>query len=145
MIWLIGTLTSLGWCMIGRWTLSPLSSMFCIPLEWVGRVHFEVKSFYKALHPNIDSPFPWKSIWRIKIPLRLVFLTWTASLGKMVFLTWTASLGKILTLDNLCKCHIIVIDWCCMCKKSGKTSDHLRFHCDVLRELWIIIFFIVMF
>lgn len=37
MIWLIGTLTSLGWYMIGRCTLSPLSSMFCIPLGWVGR------------------------------------------------------------------------------------------------------------
>ena len=22
-----------SWCMIGRWTPSPLSSMFCIPLE----------------------------------------------------------------------------------------------------------------
>ena len=33
----IGTLTSLGLCMIGRWALPPLSSMFCIPLWWVGK------------------------------------------------------------------------------------------------------------
>jgi hypothetical protein len=37
MIQFIETLTSLGWCMIRRWTLSSLSSMFCIPLGWVGR------------------------------------------------------------------------------------------------------------
>jgi hypothetical protein len=29
---------SSGWCMIGRWTLSPLSSMFCILLGWVGEL-----------------------------------------------------------------------------------------------------------
>jgi hypothetical protein len=28
-------------------------------------------------------------------------------------------------MDNLRKHHIIVIDWCCMCKKSGKILDHL--------------------
>ena len=38
MIRFIGTLTSLGWCMIRSWTLSPLSLMFCILLGWVGRV-----------------------------------------------------------------------------------------------------------
>jgi hypothetical protein len=47
---------------------------------------------------------------------------------------------KILTLDNLRKCHIIVIDWCCMCKKSGEITDHLVLHCDVVGELWILIF-----
>jgi hypothetical protein len=86
--------------MIGRWTLSPLSSMFYIPLELVGRVmidyvgrlkkrSFEVKSFYKVLLPNVDSSFPWKSIWRTKAPLRLAFedllenFNWTTSLGKI--------------------------------------------------------------
>jgi hypothetical protein len=59
---------------------------------------------------------------------------------KLAFFTWTASLGKILTLDNLPKRHIIVIDWCCMCKKCGKTQDHLFLHCDVAREMWIMIF-----
>jgi hypothetical protein len=58
------------------------------------RRSFEVKSFYKFLLPNVDSPFPWK----IKAPLRLAFFT------------QIASLGKIITLDNICKCHIVVID-----------------------------------
>jgi hypothetical protein len=59
--------------------------------------------------------------WRTNAPLRLVFFT------------WTTSLGKILTLDNLCKRHIIVINWCCTCKKSGETLD-LLLHCDVMRD-----------
>jgi hypothetical protein len=97
-------------------------------LDALKRRSFEVKTFYKVLLPNGVSPFPWKSIWRTKAPLKLAFFT------------WTASLGKILTLDNLRKCHIIVIDWCCMCKKSGKLLDHLFLHCDVARELWIMVF-----
>jgi hypothetical protein len=55
----------------------------------------------------------------------------------LALFTWTASFGKILTLDNLCKCHIIVIDFYCMCKK---TPYHLLLHCDVTRELWIMVF-----
>jgi len=38
MLKLVGTLTSPGWCMVGRWTPSLLSSMFCILLDWVRRV-----------------------------------------------------------------------------------------------------------
>jgi hypothetical protein len=40
-------------------------------------------------------------------------------------------LGKILTIDNLHKKSIIVTEWYCMCKKSGKSIDHLLLHCEV--------------
>jgi hypothetical protein len=40
--------------------------------------YFEVKSFYKVL-PNGDSIFPWKSIWRMKTPLR----GWPSSLRQL--------------------------------------------------------------
>jgi hypothetical protein len=56
----------------------------------------------------------WKSIWRIKVPLRAAFFT------------WSAALGKILTMDNLRKRHVIVVDRCCMCKV----------HCEVACFLW---------
>jgi hypothetical protein len=62
---------------------------------------------------------PWKSIWKSKAPTRVAFFV------------WTAVLGKILTLDNLRKKNIIVTEWCCMCKHSGKSSNHLLLHCEV--------------
>jgi hypothetical protein len=49
---------------------------------------------------------------------------------------WTAALGKILTLDNLKKRQVIVIDWYCMCKKSRETINHLLLHYEVARDLW---------
>jgi hypothetical protein len=42
-------------------------------------------------------------------------------------------------MENLCKRHIIVMNWCCMCKKSGETLDHLL-HCDIVGELWNLVF-----
>jgi hypothetical protein len=52
---------------------------------------------------------------------------------------WTVALGKILTVDNLCK-RVVVVGWCCMCKKIGKSIDHLLLHCDVAQDLWSAIF-----
>jgi len=34
---------------------------------------FEVKSYYKVLSSPIHSSFPWKSIWKVKVPPRVVF------------------------------------------------------------------------
>lgn len=49
---------------------------------------------------------------------------------------WTATLGKILMLDNLRKMNIMVVEWCCMCKMSEESIDHLLIHCEVTKELW---------
>jgi hypothetical protein len=56
-----------------------------------------------------------------------------------MFFVWTAALRNILTLNNLPKMNVIVVDLCCMCKKSGVSIDHLL-HCEVLRELWSSLF-----
>jgi hypothetical protein len=50
---------------------------------------------------------------------------------------WTAVHEKILTLDNLRKRGVLVVQWCCMCKRGGKFIDHLLLHCEVVRELWV--------
>ena len=54
----------------------------------------------------------------------------------MAFFVWTAVLGKILTMGNLRKKHIIVTEWCCMCKKNGGSIVHLLLHCEVALEVW---------
>jgi hypothetical protein len=63
---------------------------------------FDVSSFYKVLARKEAVHYPWKSIWRTKVPLKLTFFA------------WTAALVKIFTLDNLRKKRVIVIDRCCM-------------------------------
>jgi hypothetical protein len=47
----------------------------------------------------------------------------------VAFVCWLAALGKIFTKDNLRKWRVIVVNWCCMCKRNG--------------SLWTIFCFIV--
>jgi hypothetical protein len=44
---------------------------------------------------------------------------------KVVFFAWSAALRKILIVYNLKKWNLIVIDWCCMCKKSEKIVEFI--------------------
>jgi hypothetical protein len=89
---------------------------------------FVVKSYYEVLISKNGPSFPWKSIWRVKAPIRVAFFV------------WSTALGKILTHDILRKRIFVVIDWCCMCKKNGESMDHLLLHCEVARDLWSYIF-----
>ena len=52
---------------------------------------FVVRSYYSILLQPTRSLFPWKSVWKSKVPTR------------MTFFTWTAALERILTVDNLRK------------------------------------------
>jgi hypothetical protein len=61
-------------------------------------MNFEMKTFYKALVCHEAASFPWKGIWRVKAPKRVVFFV------------WTAALGKILTHDNLRRRCIVVVE-----------------------------------
>jgi hypothetical protein len=56
--------------------------------------------------------------------------------SRVAFFVRTAALGKILTLNNLRNRSVVVVEWCCMCKNSGKSIDHLLTHCEVARKLW---------
>jgi hypothetical protein len=48
---------------------------------------------------------------------------------------WTTARGKILTLDNLRNIGVLVVERCCICKRGGKSIDHLLLHCEVARKL----------
>ena len=85
---------------------------------------FDISSYYLMLRDPTAFAFPWKSIWRVKAPRRVSFFVWTAA--------W----GRILTCDNLMKRGYVMAGWCCMCKRSGESVDHLLLHCDVVREVW---------
>jgi hypothetical protein len=53
------------------------------------------------------------------------------------FFVWTVALDRILTVDNLWKRIMMIIDWCCMCKTSGQSLEHLLLHCMVARDIWL--------
>ena len=78
---------------------------------------FEVRGFYLSFYPPTLTSFPWRMVWQSKVPPRVAFFS------------WSASLGKILTIDNLRKRRIIVLNWCYMCKRCGESMDHLLLHC----------------
>ena len=63
-------------------------------------------------------------MWRMQAPPRVAFFV------------WSTGLDKILTLDNLRKRQGIVINICCMCKRSEETMDHLFLHCAVAPFMW---------
>ena len=74
--------------------------------------------------PLLDISFPWKPVWRSKVPSRVAFFS------------WTASLGKILTTKNLWYKGVAVVDWSYTCKKSGESMNHLLLHCPIAYDLW---------
>jgi hypothetical protein len=54
----------------------------------------------------------------------------------VAFFAWSAALGKILTMDNMRKRHVIMVDKYCMCKRNWESVDRLPLHCEVAGALW---------
>jgi hypothetical protein len=122
---------------LNDWKVDDLASLYSLlysynlgggadKIWWVPnrKEKFEVKSFYFILNSSISFHFPWKSIWRTKAPSRVAFFV------------WSAALGKILTLDNLRKKNMVLVNRCGMCKKEEESIDHLLLHCESAQFLW---------
>ena len=89
-----------------------------------GNGKFDIQSFYNKIRGTSLSSFPWKGIWKVKVP-------------KMVaFFMWTAAHGRILTLDNLMLQGLPLVNRCCMCCCNEEFVDHLL-HCPVAHSLWV--------
>jgi hypothetical protein len=89
---------------------------------------FKVKSYFNSLVGSVNRRFPSKSVW------------WNQAPPMAAFFAWTTALGKILTVDNLRKRKIIIMDRCYLCKRDGESVDHLLLHCDVASTLWNLVF-----
>jgi hypothetical protein len=65
-------------------------------------------------------------------------LTWAMPCGvaRVAFFVWLAALGKILTIDNLRKKNMVLINRCEMCKRDEETIDHLLLYCECTQVLW---------
>jgi len=77
---------------------------------------FDVRSYYKVYNSNTLLSFPWKTLWKLKVPT------------KVSFFLWIVALGRILTTDNLRRHPLVVFDWCCMCKRDGETTYALPYY-----------------
>ena len=64
-----------------------------------------------------------------------------AGLLKSVFLfLWTAASDGILTIENLVKKNLPLVNWCCLCRCDEKTVDHLLHYCKFAHALWSVVF-----
>jgi len=65
----------------------------------------------------------WESIWKVRVPPCVLFFPWCAVL-------------EMLTIDNLRRWGLILMDWCFMCKNHWESVVHLFLHCAMAWELW---------
>lgn len=67
------------------------------------RGKFTLRSFHKVLMSLGRPTFAWTKILQMKPPSKTVF-----------FFVWRTELNKTLTTNNLRKCRVMVLDWCCI-------------------------------
>ena len=89
---------------------------------------FDVRSFYNCLCGSLIVSVPWKSIWHLKVPIRVLFFIWAVA--------W----GQILTINNHVR-GLFLVNWCCMCRR-GEMVDHLLLDCMFVHALCSEVFWI---
>ena len=100
------------------------SDTFCWCLKGDGK--FDTQTFYNVIQDAQNSMFPWKGVWKTKVPKRADFFL------------WTTARDQILSLDNLMLRGHSLANQCCMCRCDGESMDHLLLHYLVTHTLWIL-------
>ena len=100
------------------------SDSLCCSLNGNGK--FDTRSFYNELRTTPNSIFPWKGIWKAKVPKRVAFFM------------WIATHGHILTLDNLMLCGRPLANCCCMCCCNEEFVDHLLILCPLAHFMYLL-------
>ena len=94
-----------------------------MPWKLTKKGDFDIQSFYNKLRSPLPIIFPWKGVWKVKVPRRVSFFVWTA--------VW----DRILRGDNLRGRMMDFVDWYITCRCYGKTVDHLFLHCGKANRL----------
>ena len=99
----------------------------CDRLYWDlnGSGKFDTRSFYHKIRNVAPSTFPWKEIWKVKLPKIVAFFM------------WTAAYGQILTLNNLILRDHSLANRCCLCCNNAESVDHLLLFCSIAHSLWM--------
>ncbi|XP_060209407.1 uncharacterized protein LOC132636514 isoform X2 [Lycium barbarum] len=104
---------------------SPELSDAGIYFEEIRHLHTKSKLLY--CHFNQIMCWPWKMIWKVKVPY------------KVSCFTWLLARGKALTLDNFCKRghHLCSsCSSCFLCGEEPETINHLFLHRKLTEQLW---------
>lgn len=60
-----------------------------------------MKSFYTVLCGSFDLLFPWKSIWKARVPTKIAFFTLSVALGKIIMVDLTYAIQGLLLFIGL--------------------------------------------
>ena len=85
---------------------------------------FTVKIMYKSFDTSLAVEFPYCLVWNPTV---------TPKIG--VF-AWEASWGKVLTMDQLKRGGLTLVNRCVMCEEDEETIDHLLIHYKCAKMLW---------
>lgn len=95
--------------------------------KWTSQAQFSVKSAYFTLmnRPRIGTHIT--RVWKLEAPPRF-----------KVF-GWLAMRNRILTIDNLKKKGMCIVNRCVMCRQHEETVKHLFHHCTTAKILHIMV------
>ena len=108
---------------------------------------FSVKSMYKGFDPSPAFDFPYRLVWNPVVPSKIGVLAsafdfpyrlvWNSVVpSKLGVIAWEDTWGKVLTLDQLKRRGMTLMNRCFMCEEDEENIDHLLIYCKNVKMLW---------